>query len=47
MEQQATEIQQHIQSLRAYELQLSNMTHSLSKYDAALRQAQEEKVCSI
>ena len=42
--QQAAEIQTHMQSLQSYELQLSNLTHSLTKYDAALRQAQDEKV---
>ena len=44
MRQQTAEIQTHMQSLQSYELQLSNLTHSLAKYDAALRQAQDEKV---
>ena len=35
---------QHIRSLQAYELQLSTLTHSLSKMEASLRQEQEEKV---
>ena len=35
---------QHLQSLQAYELQMSNLTHSLAKMEAALRQEQEEKV---
>jgi len=30
--------------LQAYELQLSTLTHSLSKMEASLRQEQEEKV---
>lgn len=51
VQQQAAEIQQHMQSLQSYELQLSNLTLSLSKYEAALRQAQDEKVswiqCSV
>ena len=40
MEQQAREIS----ALRAYEEQLSHMTHALSKMEGALRQEQEEKV---
>ena len=44
VQQQATEIQQHIQSLQSYEFQLSNMTAALAKLEGALRQEQEEKV---
>ena len=44
VQQQATEIQQHIQSLQGFEFQLSNMTTALAKLESALRQEQEEKV---
>ena len=44
VQQQAVEIQQHLQSLQAYELQLSNLTAALAKLENALRQEQEEKV---
>ena len=47
VQQQATEIQQHIQSLQSYEFQVSNMTASLAKLEGALRQEQEEKVTII
>ena len=47
IQQQATEIQQHIQSLQSYEFQLSNMTAALAKLEGALRQEQEEKVTTI
>ena len=49
VQQQASEIQQHIQSLQGYELQLSNMTSALAKLEGSLRQEQEEKVntCSV
>ncbi len=46
LNQRTAEIQTHMQSLQSYELQLSSLTHSLAKYDAALRQAQDEKVCT-
>lgn len=46
VQQQATEIQQHIQSLQAYEVQLSNMSAALAKLEGGLRQEQEEKVKS-
>ena len=47
VQQQATEIQQHIQSLQSYEFQLSNMTAALAKLEGALRQEQEEKVTTV
>lgn len=44
VQQQAVEIQQHIQSLQSYELQLSNMTAALVKLEDTLKLEQEEKV---
>lgn len=43
VQQQASEIQQHLTSLNSYELHFSKLTQALSKMEGTVRQEQEEK----